>query len=982
MRMKLKLIPIIMVAVFALASITPMAAEYSDVDKAEELHQSVSLLSSLGVLTGYNDGSFRPENTITRAEFAAVIMRALGLGDAATGAGGSTKFSDVASNHWACGYINLAANHGVINGYPDGTFRPEEPVLYEQAIKMVVAALGYTPEADTKGGYPGGYTVIAAREGILSGADGMSGTPATRGIVATLVYNSLEVQMMEQVGFGTQTTFEKVSTNLLDKLDVEKVEGKVTKTAGSSDIYIQSYRVEYTITKRYENIGGRKVFRSVNQVIRPDMGNTEADKYLEQYTYAYIKGVDEDYPEILAIVSKNAKIGRISISSSDIDTSEMSSISSGKLYYFDDGSSRSKYIKFETSDTSLTYYYNGRKVDGGSYVTQFVNKVNSGINGVVEFLDNSADGIYDVIYVTDYMDIVVDSVSSKNYRVVGKNNLSVILDVEDSEYSFKIIKNNEEVDFDDIREGDVLSICGNCNSKKELVNGTVYIVSNSVIDGVVTGYNNDENIVKIDDVEYEYLVADSDIKLGYEGVFYINRLGKIVYADRTGMATNFKFGFMLNMGVEGVISTTLKANILTADGVWKDFEFADKVSVNCTTSGVRASNIVNDWNSYKPADWAGTVNGNVVPVYTMVSYSLNNSGYINKINFDLANSNVTDGDYAYRSFTNSTYNAYSEYLSSGVFTQNNTIVFDIGVPAAQLYTASKSDISVGTGNMLVHNAKYTGKAFTETETGNAVAIMGYNMTGEVNYTESVMIVNGIEQVYSGGDVLTKLTVYSDGSKTAVTFNAMDVTISDVTGLGVGTNIKIGDVISVSKNNKGHAKKIALIFRPGEMISGNAVINPYRNGNNIVIYAPGGNADHITFVYGIVRGRTNKSYSIAFDDRYESAGTYSLNSSANVYVYDEANYANPRIVVGDVSDIEIDRTIGNSPYSDEGSFVLLRVDSNTWVRDVIVVGQDKDFRDDNAAPAPINQPPEEMQNTPEEPSAPTTPSKSDRSHVVL
>lgn len=113
---------------------------YSDV-KDENIREAVYELSSLNIMTGYGDNTFRPEETLTRAEAAAIMVRLLNLDKDVKQ--GETIFSDVMDTHWASGYVNKAVEEGIIAGYGDGTFRPDEYVTYHQMVKMLVCALGY-----------------------------------------------------------------------------------------------------------------------------------------------------------------------------------------------------------------------------------------------------------------------------------------------------------------------------------------------------------------------------------------------------------------------------------------------------------------------------------------------------------------------------------------------------------------------------------------------------------------------------------------------------------------------------------------------------------------------------------------------------------------------------------------------------------------------------------------------------------------------
>ncbi|MGB9812623.1 MAG: S-layer homology domain-containing protein [Thermovenabulum sp.] len=218
----------LLVLVFVLSIMsTGFAASFSDV-KDENVADAVARLTALNIINGYPDGTFKPENTITRAEFAKVVVNALGLGNAAQYAKGMTKFKDVTSTHWASGYIQVASDLGIVKGYPDGTFKPEANVTYAEAITMIMRALGYEPKATALGGYPGGYLAVAAEKGVTDDVNVVSNLGATRGDVAKMINNALEVPLMEQTSFGANPTWTETNKNLLEnKLSVKKVLGTV-----------------------------------------------------------------------------------------------------------------------------------------------------------------------------------------------------------------------------------------------------------------------------------------------------------------------------------------------------------------------------------------------------------------------------------------------------------------------------------------------------------------------------------------------------------------------------------------------------------------------------------------------------------------------------------------------------------------------------------------------------------------------------------
>lgn len=107
---------------------------FSDIDMWAE--QSIKELAAAGVITGYPDNTFRPYDNVTRAEFVTMLMRLIGE------EGGTTEFAD-ANGHWAEKYIAKASEYGYINGYLDGTFRPDADITRAEAFKIIVSVFGF-----------------------------------------------------------------------------------------------------------------------------------------------------------------------------------------------------------------------------------------------------------------------------------------------------------------------------------------------------------------------------------------------------------------------------------------------------------------------------------------------------------------------------------------------------------------------------------------------------------------------------------------------------------------------------------------------------------------------------------------------------------------------------------------------------------------------------------------------------------------------
>ena len=112
---------------------------FPDVKSDQWYAEAVETLAGLGILSGYEDGTFAPGHDITRAEFVSIAMAFSTLDTI-----GDSSFSDVKDSFWAADAINSAAAQGWISGFGDGTFAPNSPVTRAQAVSILNKMLGRT----------------------------------------------------------------------------------------------------------------------------------------------------------------------------------------------------------------------------------------------------------------------------------------------------------------------------------------------------------------------------------------------------------------------------------------------------------------------------------------------------------------------------------------------------------------------------------------------------------------------------------------------------------------------------------------------------------------------------------------------------------------------------------------------------------------------------------------------------------------------
>lgn len=185
----------ISVLLLALMTLVPFSGFAGEV--APDFQDAINRCQALGIIQNYEDGTFRPDNKVTRAELSTMLIRLLSLEEAAEAIDEPSKFNDVADNHWAKKQINLLYTLGYINGVGNGQFMPDGNVTYEQAVKTLIVILGYGILADTSSEpWYTTYINIGAKIGLLKKTQFEIGESLTRAQLAQIVSNALDIELL------------------------------------------------------------------------------------------------------------------------------------------------------------------------------------------------------------------------------------------------------------------------------------------------------------------------------------------------------------------------------------------------------------------------------------------------------------------------------------------------------------------------------------------------------------------------------------------------------------------------------------------------------------------------------------------------------------------------------------------------------------------------------------------------------------------
>ena len=408
--MKRKVFALILSCIMAL-SLVVSAATYSDVSETHDRYEAINQLSSMDIITGFPDGTFKPDEAVTRAQMAALITRMFNLTSSQVTA---EPFPDVAVDYWAAANIVAAKDMKIINGFPDGTFKPEESVTYEQAVKMIVCALNYGTAAEALGGYPNGYITQASKLNILKKAASSNTEPAPRGIIAQLLFNSLDVDM------------------LVARVNADGTVDYVKSESGNNTVQEQFHKTQ--------KLTAATVVRTPKVNLEPTQAaiqnvNDNA-MFVKTANGEYVKLVVDSYTDAFGYIGQVVDISYRQESGSDVKTltsitrnssvmvyenirlSDVSALTaSGMTYYTDKANDRTMNIKFSGTPVVI---YNERLHTTG------INAINTDLTSTAGHI--YADGVisayvgngYTLIKAKSYKTYVVESVDTRNESIKVK----------------------------------------------------------------------------------------------------------------------------------------------------------------------------------------------------------------------------------------------------------------------------------------------------------------------------------------------------------------------------------------------------------------------------------------------------------------------------------------------------------------------------------------------------------------------------------
>lgn len=854
-----KIVSFIICTVFVL-SLIPTGAVFA-ADSGTSHTGAVELLDSLDMLPD----SFNPNSKISREKFVVFLINALGLDGIST-----TKpipFADVTPGTEAYGAVCTAYELGIING--SGTsFMPKETVSYNQALKMIVASLGYGEVADARGGYPYGYVSIANSLELGRGLS-LSGDDSLKGVeVAVLIYNALGATVLQvaSVGDGSVTYSDSAEQTMLDVYHgIVRIEGQLRATSGN------------VLSGNYEP-------DSDQILIDGTMYKTDGKNYDSLVGYTVYAYMDKSTDKIIA-AEKVPDYNRTVVIGAD----QIMGFAGGVLTYEISGKEKRVSV-----DSAADISYNGRPAMSADAELFDLN------DGDITFIDSDSDNKYDSIIISDFENYVVSAVNAADKIITDLYTPGKLLSIGETDEIF-VDDFGNTMYYEELKKYDVISVWKSTDGKNIKMR-----YSNKEIRGTLTEKSSsDDGYLVINGetikVSKGFIKHADDIKLGSKGIFALDASGKVAAFKESDTAGNYAYLIQAG-GSTSKLDEKFMIRMMKPDG--------SIVIRNCDTDKLKIDGYPKTATEAKAC----------LTKSQLIRYDTNGAGDIVMIDTVQPGTGDEDllimtysaynGDYTINNDKRLRYSKGAKLFSGKVAVEASTPIFNVPHPE----TVEDDKNYYITNSTIYSSATYVPFEAYQCK-GDGVysdILISYQLSGKgqsIATKTPVTVVEGVSAIVDeDGNNTYKLSCYYDGSTYREYFFedvAMYKEFTDANGNP--HKLEKGDIVRLNVNsNSGVIKRIDLVYdRAGDKLAGGATI---------------GEGDYFLserFVKGRVFEKDGDFITLTQEDNLSSDTELDFTQkelhilySNKILVYDSSARSN-QLTVGSVNDVQDFMNFGDS-----------------------------------------------------------------------
>ena len=631
-----------LVLAFACAFTMFAGAAFTDQADIKVENEVVDTLIELGVINGYTDGSFKPNDTVTRAEMAKMIyVLRTGNSDASAYNNDKTSFTDV-NGHWAAGFIKYCQSVGIIAGQSATKFAPDQTVTAQEAAKMLLVTLGY--DANKAGlvgiNWASKTNALADENGLLDDVNTSFTGPCPRQYAAQLIYNAIDTP--------TVVWRDDAYTNVT-------LLGDDNKTVGEK---FMNLKKTTAVLEDVSKTSGKETFELTLDKSTVDENKTTDDKGKALYNFTNVKKDYSDlkYQMVTVLYKNNDKSKVYGVYATKDNTQQTGILKNLKM---DGNKAKLDDTKYDLADKNTVY------VNGKSWTE---NKKDS--NNIKSFIDtygNDSDTKYtNAAYMqptevkllatdgsTDYSILNVKTFAVAKVTAVGSDYINVSFKKGDNTIASKSKLESDDWDwYDGVKKNDyvVLTAAGNYGTGNGLVEKA------TVVTGKVNGTKSDDGVA-IDGEWYTMagkkgnMVTRPNTGANVEMVV-VN--GYVYYTDTTAGSID-DIALLVEAAPKGGVNSKWEARMIFADGTDKVVEIEKKWDDKDDGKAIAEFHEGNDENP-NAKETIGTSNSSTKAQPMLVSYEVSKDVYtLTRLGFK----NTDD-----KNATKIDTNGYDEYVTA------------------------------------------------------------------------------------------------------------------------------------------------------------------------------------------------------------------------------------------------------------------------------------------------------------------------------
>lgn len=943
------------------------AVAFTDVPADYYYKTAIDSLVANGVINGYTEedgtSTFRPENTITRAEFAKLVAAATAKGVALTET--TAQFPDVPADHWANTYIAYAVKAGIVNGYEDGTFRPSNPVTYGEAIKMLVCVKGYASVYTATNPWYDGWIQIANKISLTKNAMALGANPAPRGLVAQLVYN---------LDYCTQIQISNPSGGPSFGDSVTKKDSDYKETTGMLQAVFET-----TLTG--EDLGLNKYEIMIDDVVYnisdSDVDGLTIDKFYEHLGEEIVVEYEQGASKRILKTYDPLNPKKVTIAAEDINDVEGYTIE----YYASETAT-----KVTEADLSSDLYvvYNGYGVKQSEIDKEFIEKYLFPDNGEITLMDSIGGKEYDVAWVTNYETYVVRSapLSGEIFTITDKY-FDKKLELNRKDCTFYRVsgtspEKNKVESVSTIAPNTVLSVA----QPYDRTEGTEVIMCSSKQTHEVeemSGYDEvviNKKTYKASNYFMDLVEKDADtygFTRGDYGDFYLDYTGKIVVY--TESKSTDSYGYVLGFTKGNGLNGTCELLMYTSGSEASVYTFNDNVKVNGTNMKPtelgdvlkkNAARITENWSGMEleNADYSQLVRYKadskvLTSITTIDADNLENGGIV-PVQIDTIGEDEDATKHYFSngeplmikssSGTNRTF--VNESGQSQILINSSTKIFEVSKDRGN----DKAVKTKSVGDFSSTSAKYVVEPY-DIENGVAKVLLWYVGTASkvtVNTGNNVAFVVDVRgKNNEEGQTVQLLTYYYAGdSKLYKAYTEKETTVSD--------DIQAGDLIRLAKESKPVKEEgiedyevigVQKVFVGGVLYDYNTsnVYDTFEATGNYIEKAHEKNGvkdtDYYNVIYGTVHtsdigdGDSGTIQVVPTVDAYEETAVpqmypFEIKSSTKIYKWDDT--VGDGTLVQDVAKSDISAALVDNSFDCEDATKVVIVTIDNTIKCIYII----------------------------------------------